>query len=880
MTMSTTASSVTYQGNGTTTVFPFAFQVSQISDLQIIVTDNSVSPSAITPLQLSQYTVVGIGNSGGGSITYPLSGAPLPINTALTVQRVVAYVQDTSIVNQGGFYPDVIEGALDHLTAQTQQLADGLSRAVQVPVGGTLAPSSYLATIETSTKAASTSAGAAATSATGAAASANSAQILANAAAASASTATTEANIATTAANNAATSANTAAAEAGMATSAASTATTSANAAAGSANTANIQAGNAQTSAINAANSANAAASSANAAAGSVSAVGTSASAAVASANAAAASATSAAGSASSSAVSATNAAASAAAMSASSSTAQAIATGSMVFVTQAGKYLIPGTWVIISSTAGPTNFMHGQVIAYSGTALNVNVTDMGGTGTHSDWVISVSGTQGPQGAQGIQGGQGLQGPSGPGSGNVSGPASSTSGNFSSFSSGTGTAIQDSGKSAASFLQAANNLADLASPATARANMGAGTVTSVALAMPGDFTINGGPVTGSGTLTVSRVNQSPNAILAGPSSGGAGAPSWRSLVVADLPVGTPSATDLAAIQQDMVELYLKETIDTGSAAGSYVNGGFDAFNSDTLSGVSGTTGQTYDGTNHLYAPSLGIETSLLVNSSSNYSAHYVISAGSNSDGLGISQAVVLAASDLITKVSFYLYKVGSPSGNATVALYASVGAPGSSGKPTGSALASATLDVSTLPSGIGAISLVQSIFGTPYAAAGGNYCVLLTYSGGDNSNFVGVGASSPSTDPGNMALYNGSIWTASPSVDVVYTLTGKAYNNMTLITAALSPAPATAPIQAQIDLLWKDLSGTAVLGTDLTTEVTSNAGTTWSSAIPVDSGITVSGFRLLKSVISLSGSGTAVQVRTKFLNNKQMQAKGLGIMLK
>lgn len=64
---------------------------------------------------------------------------------------------------------------------------------------------------------------------------------------------------------------------------------------------------------------------------------------------------------------------------------------------------------------------------------------------------------------------------------------------------------------------------------------GSGTVTSVGLSLPNIFTISGSPVTTSGTLAATLANQAANQIFAGPSSGGAAAPSFRSLVAADIP---------------------------------------------------------------------------------------------------------------------------------------------------------------------------------------------------------------------------------------------------------------------------------------------------------------------------------------------------------
>jgi hypothetical protein len=75
---------------------------------------------------------------------------------------------------------------------------------------------------------------------------------------------------------------------------------------------------------------------------------------------------------------------------------------------------------------------------------------------------------------------------------------------------------------------------------------GSGTVTSVGLSMPTQFSVSGSPVTASGTLAVSWGNQTANTVLAGPTSGGAVAPTFRALVGADLP--NPSASTLGGVQ--------------------------------------------------------------------------------------------------------------------------------------------------------------------------------------------------------------------------------------------------------------------------------------------------------------------------------------------
>lgn len=63
-----------------------------------------------------------------------------------------------------------------------------------------------------------------------------------------------------------------------------------------------------------------------------------------------------------------------------------------------------------------------------------------------------------------------------------------------------------------------------------------GTVTSVALTVPAEFSVAGSPVTTTGTLAVTKATQAANLVFAGPTSGGAVAPTFRAAVVADLPV--------------------------------------------------------------------------------------------------------------------------------------------------------------------------------------------------------------------------------------------------------------------------------------------------------------------------------------------------------
>jgi len=130
LTISTASNSVVALGNGATTNFSFSFAVPSAAFLQVLYADTT---GTVTLLPPSSYSVSGIGSSVGGSVTYPLSGPPIPAGTSLLIQRIVPYLQLTDLINQAGYYPNVVELALDYLTMEIQQLAQNSALSLNVP---------------------------------------------------------------------------------------------------------------------------------------------------------------------------------------------------------------------------------------------------------------------------------------------------------------------------------------------------------------------------------------------------------------------------------------------------------------------------------------------------------------------------------------------------------------------------------------------------------------------------------------------------------------------------------------------------------------------------------------------------------------------------
>lgn len=110
-----------------------------------------------------------------------------------------------------------------------------------------------------------------------------------------------------------------------------------------------------------------------------------------------------------------------------------------------------------------------------------------------------------------------------------------------------------------------------------------GSVSSVGLALPSIMTVSGSPVTSSGTLTGTLTTQAVNAIFAGPSSGAAAAPTFRSLTTADIPA-LSYVTSVAATVPAFLSIAGSPITTSGTLAISY--------SGTALPIANGGTGQT------------------------------------------------------------------------------------------------------------------------------------------------------------------------------------------------------------------------------------------------------------------------------------------------
>lgn len=146
MTIVTTATSVTTEGNSVSSLFTFNFVWYNADAITVVYTDADLNDTTLSPTQYS--IALNAAPPGqlwgvGGVVTYPISGSPIVPGTYLTIYRSVPDQQTTAISNQGGFFPQSIEAALDTLCMEIQQIEQELSRALLVPIGWPMTPLQY-----------------------------------------------------------------------------------------------------------------------------------------------------------------------------------------------------------------------------------------------------------------------------------------------------------------------------------------------------------------------------------------------------------------------------------------------------------------------------------------------------------------------------------------------------------------------------------------------------------------------------------------------------------------------------------------------------------------------------------------------------------------
>jgi hypothetical protein len=131
---STTRKAGPFIGNGSTSAFPFTYKVFQAADLEVVRLDTSTNVETVLTLTSDYNVTLNLDQDSNPGGTVTLTAGALAAGYTLTMTSDVPNLQPTDLTNQGGFYPDVINDALDRATIQIQQLAEEVSRSLKVAV--------------------------------------------------------------------------------------------------------------------------------------------------------------------------------------------------------------------------------------------------------------------------------------------------------------------------------------------------------------------------------------------------------------------------------------------------------------------------------------------------------------------------------------------------------------------------------------------------------------------------------------------------------------------------------------------------------------------------------------------------------------------------
>lgn len=137
MTIASEISRVDYIGNGAVDTYAYTFRVFDDSHLLVTIRDTSDVETTLT--LTTDYTVTGVGTSGGNVVLVDAdqswldADGDLLTGYTLTIRRVLPLTQETDIRNQGDFYPESHEDEFDKLVMVDQQQQAQIDGSFRLP---------------------------------------------------------------------------------------------------------------------------------------------------------------------------------------------------------------------------------------------------------------------------------------------------------------------------------------------------------------------------------------------------------------------------------------------------------------------------------------------------------------------------------------------------------------------------------------------------------------------------------------------------------------------------------------------------------------------------------------------------------------------------
>jgi hypothetical protein len=139
MTISSTNTKNSYSGDGSTVAFSYTFKILDDDDITVILRTNATGTETVQT-KTTHYSVSGVGNAGGGTITFV--SAPATTVTVVLL-RNVPLTQTTDYTPNDPFPAVTHEDALDKLTLMAQDTQEEVDRSIKLSRTNTMTSTEF-----------------------------------------------------------------------------------------------------------------------------------------------------------------------------------------------------------------------------------------------------------------------------------------------------------------------------------------------------------------------------------------------------------------------------------------------------------------------------------------------------------------------------------------------------------------------------------------------------------------------------------------------------------------------------------------------------------------------------------------------------------------
>ena len=141
MTVSSLTTKNSYSGNGSTSAFSYTFKIFDDDDVTVIIRTDSTGTETVKT-KTTHYTVSGVGNAGGGTITFTSGNIPASGETVLLL-RNTPLTQATDYTPNDAFPAATQEDALDKLTLISQDTQEEIDRSIKLSRANTMTSTEF-----------------------------------------------------------------------------------------------------------------------------------------------------------------------------------------------------------------------------------------------------------------------------------------------------------------------------------------------------------------------------------------------------------------------------------------------------------------------------------------------------------------------------------------------------------------------------------------------------------------------------------------------------------------------------------------------------------------------------------------------------------------